>query len=118
MTVIIIAVVLVFAIIFIKSLSDKGKAPKGKCYAEVFIYDGNFRKATYLCDYSYHDKQIVVVNYKGEEYAGRILQIHYQRPEDIPRDVVFKEILRPFKDSDKTKVAYWHDGIERAIKEN
>ena len=116
MTVIIIAVVLVFIFIAIRSRSNGKAAPKGKCYADVFIYNGDFRKSTYLCDYSYHEKQIVVVNFMGEEYAGRILSIHYERPEDIPKNVVFKEILRPFTEADKRKVAYWHDGIEKAIK--
>ena len=121
MIVIIIAVVVVFIFIGFRKQNDNkgighGYSSSGKRYAEVFIYNGDFRKATYLCDQSYYEKEIVVVNYMGSEYAGRILQIHYERPSDVPRDVVFKSILRPFRTEDINKVAYWNDGIEKVIK--
>lgn len=114
MTVIIIAVILVFIFIAIRSHSTGKAAPRGKCYADVFVYNGEFRWATYVCDSSYHEKQIVVVNYKGQNFAGRILRMYYERP-DVPRNVVFKEILRPFTKSDITSVAQWNDSIEKAI---
>ena len=112
-------IIIIFVVVFVVVLAkNRGKSRGGstRFYANVFIYNGEFRSSVYLCKPSYYVSQIVVVNYKGQEYAGRIVDIFYERPRDIPKDVVFKEIIKPFEKSDMNKVAYWNDSIENATK--
>lgn len=85
-------------------------------YALVFIYNGDFSKATYLCGPEYEEGDIVIVNYVHKHYAGRILEISKRRPSDIPKDVVFKKILIHFKMGYETKLDYWNPQIDLAVR--
>ena len=86
-------------------------------YATVFVYNGNFASATYVCDSSYYEKQIVIVDYTGKHYAGRILELDDERPEDIPKNVRFKPIIKPFTWKDKKAMDFWNDRVQEVIEQ-
>lgn len=86
-------------------------------YALVFIYNGDYSKATYICDPDYQDGQIVIVDYKGSRYAGRILDLDDERPDNIPKNVKFKPILKRFRWSDKKSLAYWSERVQEVIED-
>lgn len=112
----------VLAIILICKSRKKRKARRkasrsAVMYALVFIYNGDYSKATYICDPNYKDGQIVIVNYKGSRYAGRILDLDDERPDDIPKNVKFKPILKRFRWSDKNSLAYWSERVQEVIED-
>lgn len=112
----------VLAIILICRSRKKRKARKkvsrsAVMYALVFIYNGDYSKATYICDPDYQDGQIVIVDYKGSRYAGRILDLDDEMPDDIPKNVKFKPILKRFRWSDKNSLAYWSERVQEVIED-
>lgn len=112
----------VLAIILIFRSRKKRKARRkvsrsAVMYALVFIYNGDYSKATYICDPDYQDGQIVIVDYKGDKYAGRILDLDDERPDDIPKNVKFKPILKRFRWSDKNSLAYWSERVQEVIED-
>lgn len=112
----------VLAIILICRSRKKRKARKkvsrsAVMYALVFIYNGDYSKATYICDPDYQDGQIVIVDYKGSRYAGRILDLDDEWPVDIPKNVKFKPILKRFRWSDKNSLAYWSERVQEVIED-
>lgn len=112
----------VLAIILIFRSRKKRKARRkvsrsAVMYALVFIYNGDYSKATYICDPDYRDGQIVIVDYKGSRYAGRILDLDDERPDDIPKNVKFKPILKRFRWSDKKSLAYWSERVQEVIED-
>lgn len=86
-------------------------------YATVYIYNGDYSTACYKAKKweKYEEKEIVLVDRMGKLYAGRILELGYGRPEDLPRNNRVKDILGHFHPGDEKKVAYWNEEIERAV---
>lgn len=114
--------IIVLVIILIIRGRKKKKARRteprvAQLYALVYVYSGNYNKATYICGPEYHEKQIVIVDLKGKHYAGRILELDYERPEDIPANVVFKPIIKPFTWKDKKAMDFWNNRVQEVIEQ-
>lgn len=86
-------------------------------YATVYIYNGDYSTACYKVKKweKYEEKEIVLVDRMGELYAGRILDLCYGRPEDLPKDVRVKDILGHFRPGDEKKVAFWNEEIQKTV---
>jgi hypothetical protein len=113
-------IVLIILLVFRSHRKRKARRKASRSsvmYALVFIYNGDYSKATYICDPDYRDGQIVIVDYKGSKYAGRILDLDDERPDDIPKNVKFKPILKRFRWSDKKSLAYWSERVQEVIED-
>lgn len=119
---------ILFFILLRKSLKNRPAEETGKTtrvnnqnvvYATVFVYNGDFSTPTYKFreQEQYEESEIVLVDRLGKIYAGRIIEVYDERPEEIPQSVQIKYILGRFHKGDERKVAYWNSDIEKAIYE-
>ena len=112
--VIIVLVVILIAVIAAFSRNaprDSSSRSGGTTFARVYPY-GFWSVCTYTCDASYEDGELVVVDIKGQLYPGRIVELTNRWPEDIPRNIQLKPIIRRLKASDKGKLAYWSEQLD------
>ena len=84
---------------------------RGTLYAAVYPY-GFWSVCTYTCDATYDEGDLVVVDIKGKQYPGRIVNLSSTWPEEVPRNVTLKPVLRRLKATDKGRLEYWSDKID------
>jgi len=80
-------------------------------YTLVYPY-GFWSKCWYVSDMSFNDGDLVIVDIKGDKYPGRIVEITYTRPKELPPDVNLKRVERHLKASDKHWMKYWSEQLD------